>query len=146
MDHEFSSSLMGKNQIGWDWMGLQLDDGTDLMLYRMRDPAGRTDYLSGTKVMADGRPQYLSDKQISIAGSDAWKSPSSGAAYPQRWTVQVDGTSPLVVQSEMPGQELITNASTHVTYFEGASAVLDATGRTVGRGYLEMTGYAAKPE
>jgi predicted secreted hydrolase len=96
--------------------------------------------------MADGQPRYLSDREISIAGDEVWKSPASGADYPQRWAVSIAGLSPLQVRSEMPGQELMTNGSTKVTYFEGASDILDPKGKVVGRGYLEMTGYTPKNE
>ncbi len=142
MDHEFSSNALAKNQVGWDWMGLQLNDGTDLMIYRLRDSTGRADYLSGTRVTPDGIAHYLTDSEIVIAGADPWKSERSGAAYPQRWSVAVAGMGPLVVQSDMPGQELVTSGTTKVTYFEGATTVTDGSGKPAGSGYLEMTGYA----
>ncbi len=141
MDHEFSSDALAKNQVGWDWMGLQLRDGTDLMIYRMRDDKGNTDYLSGTQISVDGKPRYLSQQQLSIAGDLPWKSQASGASYPQRWKVSVAGQPAMIVTSEMPGQELITTSSTKVTYFEGAASVNDDAGRSIGEGYLEMTGY-----
>jgi predicted secreted hydrolase len=141
MDHEFSSNSLGKQQAGWDWMGLQLDDGTDLMIYRLRNRSGATDYLSGTRVGNDGAPHYLSDQDLSITGAAPWRSDRSSANYPQVWRVNAAGLPPLTVKSEMPGQELVTSDSTDVTYFEGAARVLDAAGRPIGAGYLEMTGY-----
>jgi predicted secreted hydrolase len=141
MDHEFSSDGLAKNQVGWDWMGLQLDDGTDLMVYRMRDKNGSTDYLSGTRITADGQPHYLSQEQLKISGDLPWKSANSGASYPQRWKLSVGDQSPLIITSDLPGQELITTASTKVTYFEGSATVRDEHGRHLGAGYLEMTGY-----
>jgi predicted secreted hydrolase len=139
MDHEFSSNALAKDQVGWDWMGLQLNDGTDLMLYRMRNADGQADYLSGTRITADGKPHYLSAADISIEGSHPWKSPVSGDSYPQQWSVQCAGMTPLLVKSLMPGQELITRNSTNVTYFEGTTEVLDERGQPMGEGYLEMT-------
>jgi predicted secreted hydrolase len=141
MDHEFSSDALAKNQVGWDWMGLQLRDGTDLMIYRMRDQNGGTDYLSGTQISSNEKPRYFSQSEISLAGDSPWKSAASGANYPQRWKIAIKGESPITVTSEMPGQELITNSSTKVTYFEGAASVTDDAGRSLGEGYLEMTGY-----
>ena len=142
MDHEFSSDALSKNQIGWDWMGLQLDDGSDLMIYRMRNKSGSTDYLSGTKITSNGQPHYLSQDQLKIDGDSSWKSPASGASYPQHWTVRVAGQPPLTITSDMPGQELMTTASTKVTYFEGSATVTGDHGQHLGQGYLEMTGYA----
>ncbi len=142
MDHEFSSNALRPEQAGWDWMGLSLADGSDLMLYRLRNQQGGTDYLSGTLIKPDGTERYLSDKEITLAPSRSWKSPADGAEYPQRWNVSVRGMPALVVQSLLAEQELHTPDSTKVDYFEGAAAVEDEAGRGLGEGYLEMTGYA----
>jgi predicted secreted hydrolase len=139
MDHEFSSNPLGKNQVGWDWMGLQLNDGTDLMLYRMRNSRGGADYVSGTRITADGKPHYLSADDISMQGSHPWTSPTSGNSYPQEWMVRIANLAPLTVHSLMAGQELVTTDSTKVTYFEGAAEVSDDNGSPVGEGYLEIT-------
>jgi predicted secreted hydrolase len=142
MDHEFSSNSLSAEQSGWDWMGLQLSDGTDLMIYRLRNKTGTTDYLSGTRVTPDGKPHYLAAGDIQMIGSHDWTSPQSGGVYPQQWTVKVAGLPDLLVTSAMPGQELITSASTKVTYFEGVAHVTDLQGHPIGAGYLEMTGYS----
>jgi predicted secreted hydrolase len=142
MDHEFSSNALSPEQVGWDWMGLTLADGSDLMIYRLRNGSGGTDYLSGTRISADGQPHYLVASEIQLEGSKPWKSAASGGAYPQEWRLVIAGQAPLVVRSLMPRQELLTPNSTKVNYFEGAAEVLDAAGRQVGEGYLEMTGYA----
>jgi predicted secreted hydrolase len=139
MDHEFSSNPLAKDQVGWDWMGLQLNDGTDLMLYRMRKADGGADFVSGTRVTADGQAHYLSGADISMQGSHPWKSPVSGNSYPQQWMIHIGGFSPLAVRSLMEEQELVTTDSTKVTYFEGAAEVLDDAGLPAGEGYLEIT-------
>ena len=143
MDHEFSSNALGGSQIGWDWMGLHLSSGEDLMLYRLRNKSGGVDFLSGTRITPDGQPHYLSDRDLTMEPSEDWKSPTSGASYPQRWLIQCAGLPPLIVHSQMPGQELVTSGSSDVTYFEGAAEVLNADNNSpAGEGYLEMTGYA----
>jgi predicted secreted hydrolase len=142
MDHEFSSNSLSENQAGWDWMGLQLSDGSDLMIYRIRNKSGAADYLSGTRITPDGRPHYLSAADIRLEGSAPWTSPASGGAYPQRWRLHVPGLPPLLVTSALPTQELVTSSSTQVTYFEGVAHVTDPDGHPMGEGYLEMTGYA----
>jgi predicted secreted hydrolase len=141
MDHEFSSNALGKQQVGWDWMGLDLTNGDDLMVYRMRTAIGGTDYLSGTLITPDGKPHYLSAADLSLTGSDIWKSPSSGGAYPQTWRLTVARVGTFTIKSRMPGQELITKRS-NITYFEGSAVVRDDNGHPAGEGYLEMTGYA----
>ena len=142
MDHEFSSDSLGSTQIGWDWMGLQLDNGQDLMIYRLRGKTLADDYLSGTRVDADGRPAYLTAKDLSLSGSNPWTSSQSHAEYPQTWSVRATGLPPMTVKTDVLDQELRTSDSTNVTYYEGAATVTDAVGKAIGRGYLEMTGYA----
>jgi predicted secreted hydrolase len=145
MDHEFSSNSLAENQSGWDWMGLQLSDGSDLMIYRIRGKAGAADYLSGTRVTPDGKPHYLSAADIRMESSSPWTSSASGGTYPQRWRLQVAGLPALFVTRAIPGQELVTSSSTKVTYFEGVAHVTDPKGQPMGEGYLEMTGYAKSP-
>ena len=142
MDHEFSSDSLGADEVGWDWMGLQLDNGTDLMIYRLRGADGSTKYLSGTRVGSDGVPHYLSAGDIQLSPSQPWQSPRSSAKYPLRWEVRCGGISPFTVTSLLADQELSTHESTDVTYYEGAADVGDGAGKSIGRGYLEMTGYA----
>lgn len=142
MDHEFSSNAMSKDQVGWDWMGLHLSNGDDLMIYRLRNHAGSSDFLSGTRIAPDGSPHYLSAADITLEGSEPWTSAASGGSYPQRWKLQVAGLPPMVVASRLAGQELITTDTTKVNYFEGSASVTDEAGRPAGEGYLEMTGYA----
>jgi predicted secreted hydrolase len=142
LDREFSSNPLGDTQSGWDWLALSLDDGTDVMLYRLRDKQGRADYLSGTRVDRDGKVTYLSAKDITLAPSAPWKSPASGATYPQQWTITCSGVPRLTVKTRLTDQELQTPSSTDVTYYEGTVEATDDAGKPVGVGYLEMTGYA----
>ncbi|HWE94489.1 MAG TPA: lipocalin-like domain-containing protein, partial [Tepidisphaeraceae bacterium] len=119
MDHEFSSNALAPGQSGWDWMGLTLATGDDLMLYRIRDRNGGADYISGTRITADGVAHYLAATDITMDGVKPWKSPTTGATYPQEWKLKCAGLPGLIVRSEMAGQELITKNSTDVDYFEG---------------------------
>jgi predicted secreted hydrolase len=142
MDHEFSSNALAENQSGWDWLALSLADGADLMIYRLRDKSGQTDYLSGTRIDPSGAVHYLTASDITLTPSEPWKSPASGAIYPQRWQLTVKGTPPLTIRTRLTNQELQTPNSTDVTYYEGTVEVLGPDGHTTGEGYLEMTGYA----
>ena len=142
MDHEFSSNALSADQVGWDWMGLNLADGNDLMVYRMRNKTGGNNYLSATLIPPQGPPQYLNATQLALTGDDPWTSQESGGTYPQRWRLRAGPLGDLTIQSAMPGQELLTGDTTHVDYFEGSCRVTDANGKPDGQGYLEMTGYA----
>lgn len=148
MDHEFSTSVLGEDQEGWDWFSLQLDDGTELMLYQMRRDDGSIDPASsGSRIDAGGAVEHLVASDFSIVPRRRWTSPHSGATYPMGWTVRIPRLGiELEVDEAMKDQELVTSASTRITYWEGA---VRARGNVAGRpatavGYVEMTGYAEK--
>jgi predicted secreted hydrolase len=148
MDHEFGTSFLGDAQVGWDWFSIQLDDGRDLMLCRMRSLDGTVDpRTSGTLVYADGRSMHLSNEDFSLVAGETWRSPKSGATYPVGWGIDVPRYGlRLKVTAAFEDQELRTPESTGVTYWEGSVAI-DGTSedrRVGGRGYLEMTGYAGQ--
>ena len=148
MDHEFGSNQLREDQVGWDWFSIQLDNQTELMLYLMRRKDGSVDpYSSGTLVGADGVTKHLSNQDYRIEVLERWKSPMSGATYPMKWKVTIPSESvELDVLPAFPEQELITNRSTRVTYWEGAVQIRGTVrGKSVaGNGYVEMTGYAGK--
>ncbi len=148
MDHEFGSNQLADNQIGWDWFSIQLDNQNELMLYLMRRKDGSVDlHSSGTLVSANGATKHLTLKDFRIQVLDRWKSPKSGANYPMKWKVFIPVQDiELEILPAFPDQELITNRSTRVTYWEGAVQVRgNFQGKPIGgNGYVEMTGYAGK--
>src|ERR1017187_3347670 len=91
MDHEFFTQQLEANQIGWDWLGLQLDDKTDLMLYQIRRKDGSIDpFSSGTYVDAQGRSSHLREQEFTLQRLDgSWQSPMTGAIYSIHWKISV---------------------------------------------------------
>jgi predicted secreted hydrolase len=148
MDHEFGSNQLREDQVGWDWFSIQLDNQTELMLYLIRHKDGSPDpYSSGTVVSANGTTRHLSLKDFRIEVLERWKSPNSGATYPMKWKVTIPADEvELEIVPAFPHQELVTNRSTRVTYWEGAARVNGRVRKKPisGRGYVEMTGYAGK--
>ncbi|NOT58557.1 MAG: carotenoid 1,2-hydratase, partial [Deltaproteobacteria bacterium] len=148
MDHEFGTSFLEQDQVGWDWFSLQFQDGRELMLFQLRRADGSIDaQASGTLVEVDGGTTHLSAQDFTLVPEQYWQSPESGARYPIAWTVTLPRQNMhMRVTAVLPDQELRTEASTGVTYWEGSVTVSgQAGGREVhGRGYLEMTGYAGK--
>lgn len=142
MDQEFSSNVLADHQTGWDWLSLQLDDGRDVMVFRLRNDAGETDYASASLIERDGTTRPFPASAITMVGSDPWTSPRTGGAYPQQWRIDIEGFGRLQIRSTLPEQELVTTNSTDVSYFEGAIEAIDDAGQVIGRGYLELTGYA----
>jgi predicted secreted hydrolase len=145
MDHEFGSSILSPDQVGWDWFSLQLEDGSDVMVFRLRRKGGALEPPFGTLVLPDGSGVDLAGRTILISVKETWESPISGATYPSSWNVEIPSenlsvhVSPLVAD-----QELVTGRSTRVVYWEGAVQVQGTRdGKPImGRGYVELTGYA----
>ena len=146
MDHEFGTSFLEKEQKGWDWLALQLDDGTDLMLYQFRRQDGSLDiHTSGTIIDAAGKAEKIAAADFVLEPGNKWRSPNTGAAYPTQWKVKIPSHNlDLEINATLDNQELITNGSTGVSYWEGAIVVSGKNNNRAvkGRGYLEMTGYA----
>jgi len=142
MDHEWSTSGLAADQVGWDWFSIQLDNGSELMVFQLRKEDGSIDpFSSGTFIAPDGSTRHLSRDEFEIAVGDTWRSPHSGATYPARWTVTVPAVGLTVeIEPHLADQEL--NVS--YAYWEGAVRVEgERAGQAVGgNGYVEMTGYA----
>jgi predicted secreted hydrolase len=146
MDHEFFSNSLEANQSGWDWFSLQFDDGSELMLYRLRRKDGTVEpYSSGTYIDASGRTKHLRLQDFQLEPGQTWTSADTGAKYPIRWKVRVLPLSlDLAVSTRMPQQELASKSAGLNTYWEGAIEISGTRGGKPirGAGYLEMTGYA----
>ena len=146
MDHEFATNQLQHGQAGWDWISLQMDDGTEWMLYRLRRTGGDPDpHSAGSFIAADGRVVQLMAEDFQMLPLEQWHSPHTGGLYPIRWRVLVPSLGlDVEIRAAMPDQELVTRESTGLNYWEGSILVRGTKGgKTVqGRGYLEMTGYA----
>ncbi len=138
MDHEWSTSALGPGQTGWDWFALQLDDGRELMYYRLRRADGTADpHSGGVLVDAQGRTRRLDAADVEIGVEDRWQSPHSDIQYPTRWRIRVKKAPAFTLRLRplLADQELYRAA---VPYWEGAVAV---HGDAQGRGYVELAGY-----
>jgi predicted secreted hydrolase len=145
-DHEFGSNQLSPTQQGWDWFSLHLSDGRDLMIYFLRLKDGSVEPASsGTLVAPDGQALHLKLADIQVSILNRWKSPRSGGEYPSRWRIQIPLASvDLIIVPLVADQELKTEGSTGVTYWEGAVTGKGTSGgQAVScEGYAELTGYA----
>ncbi|MBV9007970.1 MAG: carotenoid 1,2-hydratase [Verrucomicrobia bacterium] len=137
-DHEWATNQLAPHQLGWNWLCVQFNDNTELMLYQMRRDDGSIDPISsGTFVAADGSATHLRNDDFSMMPLSTWKSSKTGANYPVQWRVQVPSRSiDIMINPVLRDQEL---AFAPLTYWEGA---VDVSGTRSGVGYLELTGYA----
>ena len=142
LDHEWSDSLLDPQAVGWDWIGMNLVDGSALTAFRLRRADGSTLYAGGSLRTAGRPPRNFSTDEVTFAPGRVWASPATRANYPVQWTVRSPaGTH--TVAALLDDQELDSRNSTGAVYWEGLSELRDAAGRSVGHGYLEMTGYAS---
>jgi len=141
-DHEWSTSALGPQAVGWDWWSLQLGDGRELMLFEIRRTDGSRETASGgTLVARDGSTRRLQAADFQITVVERWRSRTSGAEYPARWKARVPSEGlELDVEPLVSDQEMRTS----FVYWEGAVSLSGASrGRPLtGRGYVELTGYA----
>ncbi len=140
-DHEWSTSALGDEQVGWDWFALQLSNGQDLMFYQLRRRDGTpSPFTNGVLVSPDGATTPLAPADVTLDVLDTWTSPRSDAAYPARWRFRLPSENlDLQIIPHMPDQELDVS----VRYWEGAVRIEGTVdGEAVsGHGYVEMTGY-----
>lgn len=152
LDHEWSSDVIDPQSLGWDWMGINLDDGGALMAFRLRDAQGGARWAAATlrspsgssPGSSPGRVQTFTPADVVWLPLGQWRSPRTGHTYPVRWEVRV-GTRRFRIEPWMDDAELDSRASTGTVYWEGPVRVTDAAdGTPVGSGYLELTGYAGR--
>ena len=142
LDHEWSDSYLAPQAVGWDWIGMNLDDGSALTAFRMRRADGSSLYAGGSFRAVGQLARSFGPDEVRFTPGRVWESAASRARYPVQWKID---TPPgrFSVDALLDNQELDSRGSTGAIYWEGLSDLLDDAGRRVGRGYLEMTGYAA---
>jgi predicted secreted hydrolase len=144
LDHEWSTSYLDPDAKGWDWLGVNFDDGGALMAFQMRRPDGTALYSAATRRFPDGNITRSHTPEVSFTATRTWRSPHTGVRYPVSQQVRV-GASVLALTPLMDDQEIDASQSTGTIYWEGAVRVVDQAGGASGKGngYLELTGYGS---
>jgi predicted secreted hydrolase len=141
LDHEWSSQVLDANAAGWDWTGINLDDGGALMAFRIRARDGSTLWAHATWRDSAARVTQYGPDQVRFEPQRTWTSPRTNATYPVA-TLLTTGAAQWHIEPLLPDQELDSRRSTGSVYWEGAVTVR-RDGRPAGRGYLELTGYVS---
>ena len=143
LDHEWSSTLLADDAAGWDWIGMNLDDGSALTAFSIRSQQSNSPPLHAYASLRPrgGHAQTFGTRDVRFSTLAEWTSPRTRATWPVAREVRI-GERTFVTQPLMNDQELDSRLSTGAVYWEGASRLLE-NGKPIGRGYLEMTGYVA---
>ncbi len=142
MDHEFGTTELGPNAVGWDWFSIQLNDRREVMFFQIRQKDGSIEPMSGgTLVEPDGTAKHLTNDQVQLRVLDHWTSGQSGATDPSRWNITIPSANiSLTLTPYVADQENRVS----FTYWEGAVKIGGSSNNVpvTGSGYVEMTGYA----
>ena len=141
LDHEWSEELLHPDVVGWDWVGMNLFDGGALTAFQLRGANGRSFWGGGSLRAPNGRNFPFTPDAAKFSPERTWKSSLSGATYPVEWILRMP-TEFYYVRAVINNQEMDSRASIGAIYWEGLSDLFDGGGTRIGRGYLEMTGYA----
>jgi predicted secreted hydrolase len=144
LDHEWSDEILAADAVGWDWVGFNLFDGAALTAFRLRRADGSPLWAGGGFRAGSAPPaQVFAPDAVRWTARRHWRSPATGALYPVEWRLDTPA-GVFGVRALLDAQELDGRQSTGTVYWEGLSELLDAQGRRIGLGYLEMTGYAGR--
>lgn len=142
LDHEWSDSLLGQAQ-GWDWLGINLDDGRALTLFQLRRKDGSRDWAGGS-LRSPGQPdRSFTPQEVEMTPLRHWTSPATGARYPVEWRLK-SPAGEMLLSTYFDAQEIDARNSSGLVYWEGAAQLFDREKRPLGAGYLELTGYAGR--
>ena len=140
LDHEWSQEILAPGAVGWDWIGMNLLDGSALTAFRLRNKNGET-LWDGGSFRSPGQALYIFSRgEVIFKPTRVWKSTLTQISYPVEWIVRTPADF-YTVKAVLDNQELDSRQSTGAIYWEGLSELIGSNGKKVGKGYLEMTGY-----
>ncbi|MCE4540378.1 carotenoid 1,2-hydratase [Pelomonas sp. P7] len=142
LDHEWSDNVLG-DAVGWDWLGVNLDDGRALTLFQLRHADGRRSFAGGS-LRTPGQPdRSFAPQEVQMTPLRHWTSPATGARWPVEWRLQ-SPAGEMRLAAFFDEQEIDARRSSGLVYWEGAARLFDTSNRPLGAGYLELTGYVGK--
>ena len=141
-DHQWGRDYSLVKGEGWDWFGLQLNDGRELLLNQMSSGKPMANLIE-----EDGSIRFT--RKITFQKIKYWKSLKTNVRYPVEWEISIpDFGIELQVEADFPNQEMliigplqaIWEGSCKVT---GREKLADGKSRPLnGKGFMELVGYA----
>lgn len=138
-DHEWSSGVLPKNVIGWDWFSITFSDSSQLMMYQLRNTEGLpTDFSAGTFIDKNNKVTSLKEDQFKLSPIKYWESEVTKIDYPLEWEIKIAELDISIrIIPKINKQEF----NSTITYWEGAIDILSENNSLLGEGYMELTGY-----
>ena len=143
LDHEWSSGLLHPDAVGWDWIGMNLADGSALTAFRLRRHDGSVLWAGGSWRAPGTDARAFAPAEVRLVPGRTWASATSQAVYPVQWQVHTPAGA-FEVRALLDNQEMDARRSTGMLYWEGLAELLKPQGQRVGLGYLELTGYGQR--
>ncbi|MEO6280061.1 carotenoid 1,2-hydratase [Roseateles sp.] len=143
LDHEWSDKVLGE-AAGWDWLGINLNDGRALTLFQLRRKDGSRHWAGGSLRTPGQADRSFSPDEVQMTATRHWASPATGARYPVEWRLK-SPAGEMLLRAAFDAQEIDARHSSGLVYWEGVAQLLDREKRSLGAGYLELTGYAGRP-
>jgi predicted secreted hydrolase len=144
LDREWSSQALAPNQKGWDWFSLHLDDGSQLMVYQLRHES-RDHWISGSLIDPSGEVTILDNRDIGLTVQSSRTinttpkiSNDTAITLPLDWTIKLPALNRSWHIKPLYDEQWL---ATSFPYWEGVVLVEDDKGKSVGKGYMELTGY-----
>lgn len=143
LDHEWSDNVLG-DAVGWDWLGINLDDGRALTLFQLRRKDGARDWAGGS-LRTPGQPdRSFRPEEVEMTPTRRWASTATGTRWPVEWRLR-SPAGEMLLSAAFDAQEIDARRSSGLVYWEGAARLFTPEKRALGAGYLELTGYAGRP-
>ena len=111
MDHQWGD-FETFHEGGWDWYSVQLEDGTDLILYVINSADGMPVIFEGSFVSPLAELTILDEPDFTVTALDSWTSEATGTTYPVRWHLRLESPNmDLTLTPTLHDQEADTDAA-----------------------------------
>ena len=141
LTHEWSQDFSAHHAAGWDAFSMHLFDGSFVQAFQVRSKSGARLWDGGILLTAKGQRFEFRRGSVEFSRQKTWKSRLTQANYPVEWIVRTPADF-YTVRAVLADQEVDNRRTANGVYWKGLSDLLDSNGKHIGRGYLEMTGYA----
>ncbi|MGP6089898.1 polyprenyl synthetase family protein [Antarctobacter jejuensis] len=143
-DNWFQPGARDGQVLGWEWLGVTLDDGRDLLIITARDMISGDIIDRSAALLTPDAPRRMLDR-LDTRATDHWISPDTHARYPIGWQVDLpDIAATLTFTPDTPDCEVPFYGILGAVWEGGGRITGQIDGQQVhGRGHLELFGHAS---